>query len=308
MKKLFLKVLILLLPVIVPAIIIILLPLPSDSYPLASIDKHRLLENTETPRIVLVGGSNLAFGIDSSLVQNAFNIPVINTAVQMGIGLGRMLDDLAPRLNSGDILLIVPEYEHFESAWNGSDAAYYLIFDAHQYRTLLNPHIYGFPTGISSYLRNKVPAMIRHHPNLFGHTRYGFNEYGDYVKHLTMENRQFTSPKKPLKNLEVHYLARFFALVDAFTVRGIRVLVSYPSLEEGAFLASETFIGELDAALRSGAVTVISNPRDYAFPRCYFYDSIYHLNAKGRELRTARLIRDLARYLGDARVSAVNFQ
>jgi hypothetical protein len=295
MKKLFFKVLILLLPVIAPLIITILLPLPSNAYHLAIIDKHRRLENTGTPRIVLAGGSNLAFGIDSGLIQNVLDVSVINTGVSVNFGLGRILDDLVPRLNPGDILVIVPEYDHFESLWNGGANAYELIFDARRYRLLANRTLYGFPSGILSYAKTKVSAMIPRRPDPSAYTRDGFNEYGDYVKYLAMENRQFAS-SKPLKNLETRYLARFFRLVDAFTARGITVLVSYPSFEEAVFFASETFISELDAALRAGAVRVISNPRDYAFPRSYFYDTSYHLNAEGRELRTARLIQDLERY------------
>jgi hypothetical protein len=109
MKKLFSKLLILLLLVIATMIIIILLPLSSNSYNLAIIDKHKRLENTVTPRIVLAGGSNLAFGIDSALVQNTLDIPVINAGVTVGFGLGRILDDLVHFLNSGDILIAVPE-------------------------------------------------------------------------------------------------------------------------------------------------------------------------------------------------------
>jgi hypothetical protein len=75
------------------------------------------------------------------------------------------------------------------------------------------------------------------------------------------------------------------------------VLISYPSFEEPVFAASEPFVRELDAAFRAHkSLTVISSPADYAFPRDCFYDTSYHLNAKGRELRTARLIRDLERY------------
>ncbi|MDR3355649.1 MAG: hypothetical protein LBO04_00465 [Spirochaetaceae bacterium] len=295
MKKLFCRLLILFLLVFATMIIIILIPLPPNSYHLAIIDKHKRLENTEAPRIVLAGGSNLAFGIDSELIQDALDIPVINTGLQAGFGLGRMLDDLAPFFGPGDILVIVPEYQHFDSDWNGDEAAYNLICDARQYRLLVNPPLYGFPSGISSYLRSKVSAMIPGPPAPLAYTRDGFNGYGDYVKHLGVENQKFVS-LEPLKTLERQYLEQFFRLVDTFAMRGIRVLISYPSYEESPFLASETFIHELDEAFKDRAVTVISNPQDYAFSRSYFYDTSYHLNAEGRELRTTRLIRDLERY------------
>jgi hypothetical protein len=145
-------------------------------------------------------------------------------------------------------------------------------------------------------MKNKVLTMIPRPPNPLVYTRDGFNEYGDYIKHLNIEDQRFES-LKPLKILEMQYLARFFRLVEMFAKRGVRVLISYPSFEEPVFAASEAFIRELDAAFRvHKALTVISSPKDYAFPRNYFYNSSYHLNAKGRELRTARLIRDIERY------------
>ena len=41
---------------------------------------------------------------------------------------------------------------------------------------------------------------------------------------------------------------------------------------------------------------VISSPEEYRFEPGLFYDSAYHLNAEGRQLRTERLLRDLARW------------
>jgi hypothetical protein len=299
MKKLFFKALLLFLPVLSLLIIImILLPLPFNSYTLAIIDKHRQLEHTGTPRIVLAGGSNLAFGIDSELIQNALDIPVINMGVSVGFGLGRMLDDLAPFLNSGDILVVAPEYHLFESDWNGSEAAYALIFDARQYRLLVNPGLYGIPSRIAPHLTSKVSAMIPRRPNPLAYTRDGFNEYGDYVKHLALEDRQFASGAQ-VKDFNERDLALFFRFIDAFVMRGITVLISYPSFEEPLFFASEPFIRKLDAAFRDKSLMVISKPGDYAFPRKCFYDTSYHLNAKGRELRTVRLIRDLEGYFQD---------
>jgi hypothetical protein len=123
-----------------------------------------------------------------------------------------MLDDLAPFLNPGDILIIVLEYSYFESVWNAGEAAYYLIFGTHQYRLLVNPPLYGFPADILSHMKNKILAMIPRPPNPLAYTRDGFNEYGDYIKHLNIEDQRFES-STPLKSLQTQYLARFSALL-----------------------------------------------------------------------------------------------
>ena len=40
-------------------------------------------------------------------------------------------------------------------------------------------------------------------------------------------------------------------------------------------------------------VEVLGEPEDAMLPEQYFYDSVYHLNRKGTELRTLKLIDEL---------------
>ncbi|GHV78821.1 hypothetical protein AGMMS49944_06120 [Spirochaetia bacterium] len=140
--------------------------------------------------------------------------------------------------------------------------------------------------------------MIPHPPNPLLYTRDGFNEYGDYIKHLETENQPIP-PAEPLGNINAKYLSAFFRIADSLAEQGIQVLISYPSYEEVSYKNSEDTILEIDAALRTKEnITVISSPDNYCFPTEYFYNTVYHLNAKGREIRTTRLIEDLKRQFG----------
>ena len=51
------------------------------------IDKTELLKNTPGPRIILVGGSNLCFGIDSKEIEKQTGYRVINAAIQGSYGM-----------------------------------------------------------------------------------------------------------------------------------------------------------------------------------------------------------------------------
>jgi hypothetical protein len=302
-KKFFIKAFILFILLGLFLLSVTLVPMPENAYNLAIIDKHRILAHTKSPKIVLAGGSNLAFGIDSATIQNSFNVPVVNTGVQVMFGLGRILDDISPFLQTGDILLIIPEYQHFTSLWNGDSIAYQLIFDCRQFQLLLSPY-YSLPSGLSRYFsdhptllsviislfeRNNTPED--HHPEMY--TRDGFNEYGDYVKHLGFANKSFDDHS--MQDIyDKSYLERFFKMVDDFYYRGITVALSYPSFEEQSFRNSVTVIQELDTVFRKKEnLLVISTPESYCYPVHYFYDSPYHLNVEGRTTRTEQLIRDL---------------
>jgi hypothetical protein len=295
MKRFFVKIAILCIPLIaLLPLIVLLFPLPENAYDLAIIDKHRILENTEGARIVLAGGSNLAFGIDSAAIQDMFNMPVINLGVHAGFGLGRILDDISPFLHRGDILLIAPEYDYFTGGLNGGKPAFELIFDVRQHRLLFSSK-YGLPSDFSGYLSDHLKTVIARYvpPNPKAYSRDGFNEYGDYVKHLNMENRPIASAKE-LGSLNISYLNHFFQFIDDFTARGITVALSYPSYEEQSWRNSAALIQELDKAFRAKEnLLVISCPESYSFPTRLFYDTTYHLNAEGRTRRTEQLLEDL---------------
>jgi hypothetical protein len=299
MKKFFKKIFILFFVLVIGSWIIIVIQLPENFYELAIIDKHRILAATNSPKLVLAGGSNLAFGIDSAEIQNKFHIPVVNMGLTAGVGLGRILDDISPFMNSGDILLIVPEYEYFINAWNGTRAAYELIFDMRQYRLLLSPY-YGLPSGFSNYLSmhlfGHLIGIIQktiNNPFFYSYSRDGFNEYGDYIKHLEMETLPFGS-NSDLGTLNQTYFNHFFQFVYMFSKREITVVLSYPCYEEQSFRNSAEFILKLDMAFRSKEnLLVLSSPESYCYPFNYFYDLVYHLNEEGRSVRTDQLIQDL---------------
>lgn len=67
------------------------------------------------PRIIFVGGSNLAFGLDSQRIKDSLNINVINYGLHAGIGLKYMVDDISTYARKGDIIVFAPEYSHFYS-------------------------------------------------------------------------------------------------------------------------------------------------------------------------------------------------
>jgi hypothetical protein len=302
LKRFFIKIFILFLLLATGiGIITFMQTLPEYSYNLAIIDKQRILANAKSPKIVLAGGSNLAFGIDSESIRHRFNRPVVNMGLHAGLGLGRILDHISPFLNSGDILLIAPEYSLFTNGWNGEGTAYEIIFDAGQYR-LLWSFYYGWPTAnflsyssakfrmvLKSFISNKNKKDI----NPLSYSRYGFNEYGDYVKHLEMENQPFdTAGNAGIINRT--YLKHFFQIVDDFSKRGILVMLSYPCYEEDSFRNSVELIQELNTLFMAKEnLLVISTPESYCYPVNNFYDTTYHLNREGRSIRTSQLIQDL---------------
>ena len=117
MKRYLYKVLIFLM--LFAAVIVTLasvLPYNKDGYLREQAVKMAMIDDaSRKPAIVILGGSNVAFGYDSKVLEEKTGMTVINAGLHAGLGLRFMMADCLPRLKKGDILVFSPEYEHFFS-------------------------------------------------------------------------------------------------------------------------------------------------------------------------------------------------
>lgn len=98
--------------------------------------KVNLLKETPGPRIILVGGSGAAFGVDSTLMERELDgYSVVNFGMYAALGTTVMLDLSQPFLREGDVVLLIPEQQSqtlsgwFDPAvmWQGLDGAFDLL-------------------------------------------------------------------------------------------------------------------------------------------------------------------------------------
>ena len=92
-----------------------------NNYLAAVLEKDRLIRTTPSPKIILVGGSNLAFGIDSRMMEDSLHVNVVNMGLYAKLGLRYMLAQVKPYIRRGDIVLIVPEYDQFYGNYSEGD-------------------------------------------------------------------------------------------------------------------------------------------------------------------------------------------
>lgn len=278
----------------------VLIPNNPKAYQAAKLDKIEILKRTPSPKIILVGGSNLAFSMDSKLLSEKFGFPVVNMGLAKSVGLGYMLEEVKPYINEDDIVILAPEYELFFELYYGSDG---LLVELQYYpEGLANLKSWGaWETVISKFapiMQLKFAGYLR--KGTVGledsvYARSGFNQYGDIVTHLdaapSFKEHQMLPDNVPFHTESIDLLNDFneFALR-----RGARVLLTWPPLVEQEFERHKEQIWELDQALRKGlAFPIISKPEDYIFPLQDMYDSAYHLRREGRSIRTQKLINDL---------------
>ena len=93
---------------------------PRYGYMAAFEDKVRMLQEHRDPSIILIGGSNVAFGIDSEILENEIQLPTLNTGLHAGLGLQFYLDVAEKYARRGDIVVLLPEYELFSRSYSPS--------------------------------------------------------------------------------------------------------------------------------------------------------------------------------------------
>lgn len=276
-------------------------------YDSALVDKYMRLKHTEGKRIILVGGSNLAFGINSELIQAQYpDYTVVNMGVSVHYGILPLFDMLQANVHEGDIVIFCPEYTLHTYAgsettnplnWQYLESNYDILkdIDLRDNRVLLE-HFDNYLYIKREYLPDK---KIRSNSV---YTRARFNQYGDMTAAREPKNLGgFPVPDTDI--ITELGMQRYNALCKELTERGVMCCFSFPVQPSGGASAQEKdakladFRAKLEAGLDERYITIISNMSDYFFAGRIFYDDPYHLTLKGADIRTEQLIEDLNAYL-----------
>lgn len=271
-------------------------PQYNDSYTASLVDKYNYITSIDQPKIVLLGDSNVAFGFKSELIEDAFDMPVVNMALQSGLG-NAFLENLAKiNVTEGDIYILCHSTYSDDGKFLDSSLAWVTLENNFELWNLLTlKQASQLPAAFPYYLRNAIGLRITNRGNSTAfepYSRDSFNEYGD-ISYIRAQNQfQFTSQTVP--NINETCTNRINELSEYLAERGAVLYISAYPIGYGEYTpnASEyiDFQEELDSRLDC---TIISDFTDYFFEYKYFFDSELHLTDEGATLRTEQLILDL---------------
>lgn len=282
-------------------------------------DKYALLNSTEEKKIVLLGGSSVAFGFDSETVEKATGYKVVNFGLYATLGTKMMLDLSESALNEGDIVVLAPEldpqtmslYFNATSAWQALEKDYSMLPKLHSdcYDELVG--------GLFRHLVEKYDvAFGKKDPTeqngVYSHS--SFNAYGDisYERPYNTMKREY-DPTQTIVLSSSIVDAEFVDYVNAYIKkaekRGASVVFSFCPMNSSAMdpATSETSVAAFTDYIRENIhCEIISDARDSILAQGYFFDTNYHLNDAGVQVHTQSVTNDLLRYLGreDEQISA----
>jgi hypothetical protein len=276
-------------------------PVENSDYMAAIIDKHALLQNTIPPRIILIGGSNLAFGIDSKRIEDSIRLPVINLGLHGGLGLNFILNEAKLSAKPGDNVIISIEYFLLLEGIYGlqkNTAKYYPEankYFSHNYYIDLNSFLYEeLPKNLQNNILQLVGQKLTikpHSDTSAVYSRGSFNVNGDMIRHLTQRLPEELRDRKKFiyeKWEGINILNEFAEYAE---INKIKVYFIFPNYPESEFKLNRNVFYRYASDLKEELnIKILNKPEDFVFADSLFYDSVYHLNKRGREKRTTLLI------------------
>lgn len=277
------------------------------SYQASAIDKIERLESINDPKIILVGDSNLAFGISSKKIEDAIGMPVVNLGLHGGMGNAYHEQMAKNNINKGDIVVVcydsfsdTDEITDLELAWVTYDYndRLWSVFREKDRKSMLK----AYPKYLRrSYLR----WILRMGDNDPGgcYSRSAFNEYGDVVRRPAEEQLSteaiFAGKSISVPKINNICINRLNELYDYCDMKGAAMVVAGYPIAYGKYAAFteedfRSFQSELESKLDC---QVISDYTDYFYPYELFYNTSLHLTEEGAEVRTKQLISDLENWL-----------
>ena len=294
----------------------------TDHYLASTIEKHQRLEApSDRPRVIFVGGSSMAFGMDGATVERILpDYKSVNMGLHAKVGAPFMLWEISDDLREGDVVVLGLEYAQYEQDLS----SYFILRMINFYpRNIRYVPWKQVPDVALSYIGHLVRLGRR---GVFGrlpkadpvYVRSGFNEYGDLIAHHSQRGgRARPAGEGPVRKRKAAVLMQGQQRPEKYTEKmmerlaefhqrcqdkGVRVFIVWPPVSQMDLDANRTLIDDLIVTLKSDqTIPIIQTPDEAVYEQRMFFDDFYHLNKDGALLRAEDIARRLREVLDGER-------
>lgn len=270
--------------------------------------KLRRLQETTGPRLVVIGGSSAAFGIDSKIAEAELGIPCVNFGLYAAFGLKVMLDLAVRELHAGDLVVVAPE---FTSQMYSDFVGYSYLLQALEgcpgmYTRLGPEYAAGSLHALPAHFSEKQRFAREGSPCPEGVYSIGaFDAYGDVVYDRPENVMDAMVASDVLQEIGPELVTEDFVemindFVAAASARGAHVYFGFCPVNALAVERTEAdCAGFVSALSRELHCPVLSSLEDHIMDAGYFYDSNFHMNNAGMVYNTLLLVNDIKRIRGE---------
>ena len=264
--------------------------------------KMEKLKKAEGKKMVIVGGSNATFGIDTKVMEKELGLPVVNMALHGALSVKYMMEQVEPYLKKGDILIMSREPGGLagDHRWNhavGTEVPLMPTYNFPEIGILFSDRNL-FETSIASFF-NTIKLYVRWCPfekrteirSVYDRRVFeSDNILPEYLKGSYADTLKPKLLKKPGKNsLLINGLR---AYKEEFEKKGITFYMT-PAVVVKGYLKEVEIMPFWEYISEQTQIPLLNYEKTYVFEKGYFLDSPHHTNLEGRDMRTKSLIEDI---------------
>ena len=264
-------------------------------------EKRERLQEVQGEKIVVVGGSSVAFGIRSDLMEEELEMPVVNWGLYAPLGSRTMLEACLDEIGEGDVVIFSPEQNEEtlsltfqpEEVWQAMDGDDSLlkIFDEEELKRLQR----AFP----GYAVSRLKYALLGKPEVSGiYRKDSFNEYGDIDSDMRSGNRM-AEGYDPTQMIDLSFFPdqEFLDYLNDYSSRvrekGAEFYYRFCPMNEQAVLNEELLDDWFLRLDEAAEFTILGDPHRSVMESGWFYDTNFHLNESGAVVNTYYFVRDI---------------
>ena len=218
-------------------------------YIYAQKSKMEKLDSIPSPRVLLVGGSNIAFGFDCKVLGELLNKHVYNTGVHAAIGLRYMIDAINDHIVPEDIVIIMPEYTQFSTCYNGSGETLTsaIVYSGSSELSKLNmTQLLNFGLNIPSHIFQNIKARrLCSTSGAYTYTAMNFNEFGDEVRHVDFPAPGINNPPAQMTEIDTYAIKDLVCKINKLRSNGCKVMLLWPTTISSQYNLNKNFINQV---------------------------------------------------------------
>lgn len=269
--------------------------------------KLEKIQQSNSPKIILISGSSGANGINSKQIEDELGVDFVNMALFAGFSTKFILEYVKPYINEGDIVLYAKEFV------NGSEETHYEMRNNYGRTAIFNtPSESGLILSNFRFLSASLDGFIkacRHtwseYPKEDISYYYNKSFVGDNVRTSLMtaaydgESRISGVALADSTWILVKELKDFDQFVQKQQARTFII----PPPAGSATYTAKNITQYITALSKETQIPILNNTNYYLFKKQHGTDAQWHTNYIGRYLRTKDLIKDLKTVVQTKKVS-----
>lgn len=272
--------------------------------------KLTLIEQTQvSQRVLIVGGSGVHFSVDAVQMEADLGRPVFNAGLHAGLGLNAILASVSDEIAPGDVVVLIPEYDLLENDGTGH-------FSSSFAAAVGRPGLGGFgpKQTAQEMLLAGVPGSDRTVQFLKQQLVSGLSgeadddanvaaDSGGYVRSLDLRGSPQVlpsgepSPQSVESVMSVESRDRLETFRQKVEDSGGQLVFALPWLLSTDDENSRQMVDLRIRDLAAIAPTIYAEDVNLKTDPTLFGDTVYHLSAHGRSLRSQQLAQALKPYL-----------